>query len=71
VNKAVGNAVTRHRVSRRLRAICAQDVDGWAAGDLVVIRALPAAAVATSDQLATDLGHAALRLGLTGSGATS
>ncbi|MCZ3387965.1 MAG: ribonuclease P protein component [Actinomycetia bacterium] len=64
VSKAVGNAVTRHRVSRRLRAVCAQGVDGWGAGDLVVIRALPAAAAATSDQLANDLDQAASRLGL-------
>ena len=64
VSKAVGNAVIRHRVSRRLRAVCAQDIATWAAGDLVVVRALPAAARATSEELATDLGQAARRLGL-------
>lgn len=64
VSKTVGNAVIRHRVSRRLRAVCAQDVAAWGAGDLIVVRALPAAASATSDELATDLSEAALRLGL-------
>jgi ribonuclease P protein component len=66
VSKAVGNAVIRHRVSRRLRAVCAQDIDTWATGDLVVVRALPAAAGATSEELAVDLSQAARRLGLGG-----
>lgn len=64
MSKAVGNAVTRHRISRRLRALCAGEVDTWSPGALIVVRALPAAAGASSAQLATDLGHAAARLGL-------
>jgi ribonuclease P protein component len=64
VSKTVGNAVTRHRVSRRLRAVCAQDVAGWGSGELIVVRALPAAAAATSEELAADLSQAARRLGL-------
>jgi ribonuclease P protein component len=64
VSRSVGNAVTRHRVARRLRAVCASAVTGWAEGDLVVVRALPAAAGATSRELAGDLGAAAQRVGL-------
>jgi len=44
VSKAVGNAVTRNRVKRRLRHLAATEVAGTPAGVDVVIRALPAAA---------------------------
>lgn len=62
VGKSVGNAVTRHRVARRLRALCAKEVGMWAAGDLIVVRALPTAAAATSAELAVDLVQAAERI---------
>jgi ribonuclease P protein component len=55
VSKAVGNAVTRNRVRRRLRALLAARVHRWAPGTLVVVRAQPDAASATSAQLARDL----------------
>jgi ribonuclease P protein component len=44
VSKAVGNAVTRNRVKRRLRAIVAVRVGRLAPGTCAVLRALPAAA---------------------------
>jgi len=44
VSKAVGNSVTRHRVTRRLRAIMASNMTAIPDGTGVVIRALPAAA---------------------------
>ena len=62
VSKAVGNAVVRHRVARRLRHMCAD-----AAGELptavdVVIRALPGAATADSAELDRQLRSALRRL---------
>lgn len=57
VSKAVGGAVVRNRVKRRLRHLM---VDRLAAvsGRDVVVRALPAAAGASSAQLAVDLDRA-------------
>lgn len=55
VSKAVGDAVTRHRVSRRLRHIAAGLVDEVDADLMVVIRANPAAAAATHEDLVRDL----------------
>lgn len=55
VSKAVGNAVVRNRVKRRLRALVRPRLDALGAGTLVVVRAQSAASVATSDQLARDL----------------
>lgn len=68
VSKAVGNAVVRHRVARRLRHICASLAAELPDGADVVLRALPGAADASSDELRRQL-HAGLRkLGvLTGS----
>lgn len=54
VSKQVGNAVTRHAVSRKLRQVCRADVDKLERAHDVVVRALPPAAEATSDQLAAD-----------------
>lgn len=68
MSKSVGNAVTRHRVARRLRGVSATAVTNWGKGDLVVVRALPAAARATSPELASDLISAAGRVGLAGPG---
>jgi len=44
VSRAVGNSVTRHQVTRRLRAIMATNLLTIPTGTGVVIRALPAAA---------------------------
>ncbi|MET0187978.1 MAG: ribonuclease P protein component [Pseudonocardia sediminis] len=58
VSKAVGNAVVRHRVSRRLRHLVADRIDGLPAGAMLVVRALPPAAEASSAQLGVDLDSA-------------
>jgi len=55
VSKAVGPAVIRHRVARRLRHICASLVDEVSEGSYVVIRALPGSATATSAELDRQL----------------
>ena len=47
VSKAVGNAVTRNLVKRRLRAVAAQQLAALGPGYDVVMRALPASAQAT------------------------
>lgn len=56
VSKAVGNAVTRNLVKRRMRAIMAGRVDALAPGSLTVVRALPAASGADFGTLERDLG---------------
>ncbi len=58
VSKAVGNAVTRHATSRRLRHVCRSLADTLPVTAEVVVRALPASATATSEQLARDLAKA-------------
>ncbi|HEX2810607.1 MAG TPA: ribonuclease P protein component [Kineosporiaceae bacterium] len=55
VSRAVGSAVVRTRVKRRLRALLAARIDGIPPGILVVVRANPAAAAASSQVLASDL----------------
>jgi ribonuclease P protein component len=55
VGRGVGNSVTRHRVSRRLRAVLASRVDQFPLGADVVVRARPAAADAASRQLSADV----------------
>ncbi|ARQ69757.1 ribonuclease P protein component [Streptomyces marincola] len=62
VSKAVGNAVVRNRVLRRLRHLIRDRVAGLPAGSLVVVRALPGAGDAAFDQLARDLDAALERL---------
>ncbi|UGT70783.1 ribonuclease P protein component [Nocardia gipuzkoensis] len=64
VSKAVGNAVIRHRVARRLRHMCAQVVDEVPPGTDVVIRALPGAATASSEDLLRQLRTALRKLGV-------
>jgi ribonuclease P protein component len=51
----VGNAVVRNRVQRRLRHLVRPLLNELPAGATVVVRALPAAAGATYDTLATEL----------------
>ncbi|MFJ1459060.1 ribonuclease P protein component [Nocardia sp. N2S4-5] len=60
VSKAVGTAVVRHRVARRLRHICAPLAAELPAEADIVIRALPGAAAASSAELDRQL-RAALR----------
>ncbi|APE37878.1 ribonuclease P protein component [Nocardia mangyaensis] len=64
VSKAVGNAVVRHYVARRLRHMCAQVVDELPVGTDVVIRALPGAASADSAELLRQLRTGLRKLGL-------
>lgn len=55
VSKPVGNAVTRNRVQRRLRHLVRQQLQVLPDSCALVIRALPAAAVAPSAELDADL----------------
>lgn len=55
VNKAVGGAVTRNTVKRRLRHLLRDRLDQLPAGSRLVVRALPGAGGATSTELARDL----------------
>ncbi|HEX8509018.1 MAG TPA: ribonuclease P protein component [Propionibacteriaceae bacterium] len=57
VSKAVGNAVTRNRVKRRLRHLCLTELAATPEGTRIVVRALPAAADHPSD-LGPDLTRA-------------
>jgi ribonuclease P protein component len=57
VGRAVGNAVTRNRVRRRLRHLAAAQQRGTPAAVDVVVRALPRAATA-HEELPTDLASA-------------
>ena len=59
VSRAVGNAVTRNRVKRRLRHLVAPLLPGFPQGVHMVVRALPAAA-SSPERLADDL-HGAVR----------
>jgi ribonuclease P protein component len=55
VSRAVGNAVVRHRVTRRLRHLVRPRLVELPAGSRLVVRALPPAATASSAELAEDL----------------
>lgn len=63
VSKAVGNAVIRHRTSRRLRHVCAPLLDALPPTTDLVIRALPPAGAASSGDLERDIRRALTRLG--------
>jgi len=58
VSKAVGTAVTRNLVKRRLRALVRDRLDVLPADAGVVVRALPAAAVRPYADLGADLDSA-------------
>ncbi|ASW57309.1 ribonuclease P protein component [Plantactinospora sp. KBS50] len=55
VSRAVGNAVRRNTVRRRLRHLVRDRIPGLPAGTTLVVRALPAAATSPYDRLAADL----------------
>ena len=55
VSRAVGSAVVRNRVKRRIRHLVAARLTDLPAGAVLVVRALPAAASASSSQLSSDL----------------
>ncbi len=66
VSKAVGSAVIRHRVARRLRHICAGVLSDIESPADVVIRALPGSVDASSDELARQLRTGLNKLGVIG-----
>lgn len=61
VSKAVGPAVTRNQVKRRLRHVMRDRLDAVPAGSRVVLRALPASSSATSDEIAAQVDVALAR----------
>ncbi|XAS69797.1 ribonuclease P protein component [Micrococcaceae bacterium Sec5.7] len=54
VSKSVGNAVARNLVKRRLREVGAASLNEYGTGFAIVVRALPASASASWDQLLAD-----------------
>lgn len=58
VSRAVGGAVVRNRVRRRLRHLVRDHLDHLPAGSALVVRALPAAATAPYARLSRDLATA-------------
>ncbi|NHC16434.1 ribonuclease P protein component [Motilibacter deserti] len=58
VSRAVGNAVVRNGVRRRLRALVRDRLDLLPAGSRVVVRALPASAAVRFSVLADELDRA-------------
>jgi len=65
VGKTVGGSVVRHRVARRLRAQMSHRLAALPSGSATVVRALPAAADATSEQLGEGLDRAFAKLAAT------
>jgi len=55
VSKAVGSAVTRNLVKRRLRSLVRERIEALPAGSRLVVRALPPAASAPYARLGSDL----------------
>jgi ribonuclease P protein component len=61
VSKAVGGAVVRNRVKRRLRHLVAPRLAQLPSGSHLVVRALPSSALASAGELAQDLDAALAR----------
>ena len=57
VSKAVGNAVVRNRVKRRLRHLVREQIQSLPGSGVLVVRALPRAAAASASELRIDLGR--------------
>jgi ribonuclease P protein component len=55
VSRSVGSAVQRHRLSRRLRHVARDVMDGWNQSEHVVIRALPSSRDVGSARLRDEL----------------
>ena len=68
ISRAVGSAVQRHRLARRLRHVARGLVDGLHRSDHVVIRALPSSRDADSARLEEELRAGLRRIEATGSG---
>jgi ribonuclease P protein component len=62
VSKAVGNAVTRNRVKRRLRHLAREHVSSLPGSAVLVVRALPPAADASFSELRADLARCLRRV---------
>ncbi|MEO5709174.1 MAG: ribonuclease P protein component [Nocardioidaceae bacterium] len=62
VSRAVGNAVTRNLVKRRLRHLTRERITSLPVSAVLVVRALPASALASYDGLSADLDKAWGRL---------
>lgn len=70
VSRQVGGSVIRHQVSRRLRAQLAGRLGALPDGSRLVVRALPSAAVASSQVLGRQLDVALGRLTRSAAGST-
>jgi ribonuclease P protein component len=55
VSRTVGNSVVRNRVKRRLRHLVREHLESLPGSAVLVVRALPAAAAASTRELAADL----------------
>jgi len=62
VGRSVGNAVTRNQVKRRLRHVAREHLASLPGGAMLVVRALPASATASSAELRRDVAAALDRL---------
>jgi ribonuclease P protein component len=62
VSRAVGPAVTRNRVKRRLRHLVRERMSGLVPGSLLVVRAMPAAARASYRDLGAELDRCLARV---------
>ena len=61
VSRAVGNAVTRNAVKRRLRHLLRERLSSLPVSGMLVVRALPPAAAASAEALGADLDDALAR----------
>jgi ribonuclease P protein component len=62
VSRAVGNAVVRNKVKRRLRELVRDQDESLPGGSLLVVRALPPAAGASYAELRSDLARCLTRV---------
>jgi ribonuclease P protein component len=62
VSKAVGNAVIRNRVKRRLRHLAREHIQTLPGSAVLVVRALPSAGEASYADLSADLAGALARV---------